>query len=71
MVAIEFRARRKDNGEWAEGSWVHYRRKGEAWGIIESSTNDFHEAYRESLQIKNDSGIWVDIDNVLNCEPYA
>lgn len=70
MVKIEFRARRKDNGEWTEGSWLHKTRKGEVWGIIDKDSNEFHEAYRESLQIKNSSGFWVDIDNVLNCEPY-
>ena len=70
MIKIEFRARRKDNGEWAEGSWLHKTRKGEVWGIVEKDSNEFQEAYRESLQIKNASGVWVDVDNVLNCEPY-
>lgn len=32
MLKIEFRARRKDNGEWVEGSRLHKTRKGEVWG---------------------------------------
>lgn len=71
MLKIEFRARRKDNGEWVEGSWLHKTRKGEVCGIVENESNEFFESYRESLQVKNNSGIWVDVDTVLNCEPYG
>ena len=55
MLKIEFRARRKDNGEWVEGSWLHKTRKGEVWGIVENESNEFFESYRESLQVKNNS----------------
>lgn len=58
---IIFRARRKDTGEWVEGNYHHNLRKGEFHSVSPKSTNESHEVYRESLQMKNHIGEWEDI----------
>jgi hypothetical protein len=61
---IIFRARRKDTGEWMEGNYFHNLRKGEDHSIVDFDTNDWHEVYRESLQLRNYEGCepeWLEI----------
>ena len=58
---IIFRGRRKDNGEWEEGNYVHNIRKGEFHAIQNKDTNETHKIYRESLQMKNWEGEFENI----------
>lgn len=71
FTEIVFKARRKDNGEWVEGNWVHNKRKGEFIAIREFTTNLDYPVYRESLHIKNKFGFWVQIDQILSCRPFS
>lgn len=62
---IAFRARRADNGEWVEGNWHHNFRKGEYTSICDFASNMYYRCYRESLQIRNYWGFWVDAEQML------
>ncbi len=58
---IEFRARRKDTGEWVVGNYVHHTRKEEFHAICEKENNTTHFVYRESLQMRDWDGEFKDI----------
>jgi len=53
---IEFRGRRKDNGAWIIGNYVHNLRKDEFHAICEKESNITHFIYRESLQMRDWDG---------------
>ncbi len=61
LKEIIFRARSKETGEWAEGNYHHNTRKGEFHSISPKSTNEIVYVYRESLQMKDNSGEWVNV----------
>jgi len=60
---IVFRARRKDNGDWVEGNYHHNVRKGTSHTVSPKETNEPHEVYRESLQMRTSDpqNLWEDI----------
>ncbi len=61
MREIIFRGRSKETGEWIEGNYFHNQRKGTSHSIYEMYTNNLHEIYRESLQLKDFDGEFKDI----------
>ncbi len=58
---IVFRARRKDTGEWVEGSFIHSKRKGTHYLIQDPDTNNTYEVYRESLHMKDHNEEWQQV----------
>jgi len=58
---IEFRGRRKDNGEWIEGNYFHNFRKGESHNIVDFDHNNWYVIYRESLQMRDWGGEFEDV----------
>ena len=49
---IQFRARRKDNGEYVIGSYIKLYRKGSDEYIKDFNTNDYVDIIRETLQMQ-------------------
>ncbi len=58
---ILFRARSKESGEWVEGNYHHNVRKGTFHAISPKETNETIYVYRESLQMKDYDGTWVNV----------
>ena len=58
---IIFRARSVDTGEWIEGNYHHNIRKGTWHAISPKPTNEPIKVYRESLQMKDWDGKWIDV----------
>jgi hypothetical protein len=58
---IIFRARSIESGEWVEGNYHHNLRKGTFHSISPKSTNEIVHVYRESLQMKDYDGEWVNV----------
>ena len=58
---IIFRGRKKDDGEYIEGNYVHNIRKGTFHAIIDKEHNQTYHIYRESLQMMNWALEWEDV----------
>lgn len=58
---IVFRARKKSDGKWIEGNYFLNLRKGKSHNIINRVTNEWHEIYRDSLQMMDYDGEFRDI----------
>ena len=58
---IVFRGRKKDDGEWVEGNYIHNKRKGTFHAIKDFDYNEVHMIYRDSLQLKDYDGEFKDI----------
>lgn len=56
-----FRGRSKETGEWIEGKYFPNVRKVTTHSIYEMYTNNLHEIYGESLQLKDFDGKFKDI----------
>lgn len=58
---IIFRGRSIDTGEWVEGNYHHNVRKGTYHSISPKDSNIETRIYRESLQMKDWDGSWVNV----------